>query len=283
MKNEERLCTSNEIFCSIIYIYSKSSFQKRKYRLCDKIILSEDLLGTVVGAVVAFVILLAVFWLVRREKKKEPEFYEENRKSFNRFFLVFLTVVFAAFFVTNMFSDSFFFIMCLGAISVAALTYSILSMKFPMRRKCSDKVFDGFPKDSPTVSICVSKYVFTDRRPFQVFVDGTKIAEIFRGKEVSVHIPEGTHEFLAYQYKKMGGLLAKAKETIDVQNGLGLCIWQDDNKYRPLRIGAIPLDRTAFEEGQRIVQKKQIRFLWVLVAVLVTTYTILFIVTQMPI
>jgi hypothetical protein len=218
-----------------------------------------DPIDVVIGisAIALIVILCIAFWatVYRRIKNKRQSEITKKDRALTVTFIMIVAVVWAVSFTLVFDGYTAFYqlfpriVFVFGFIIYSWLLFSYRSPK----PKDLDEVYDAFSKDFPSVSVRISKHFLN--RWLYMFVDEKKVAKIYSGREVNVHIPEGTHD-ISFSRKKPSRLTG---EDIEVHDGLVLLVGSDMKNKMPFWIMSLPGDEAALEEATRKYRRRNIR------------------------
>ena len=151
------------------------------------------------------------------------------------------------------------FVYATAALAIAFVSlYFLLYAWIPPRPSATRTVKDGSQEYSRTVTvtISVSKHIAI-RKPFKILIDGKKVAEICRGKELQIQVPEGIHEITAIQFKNN-----KASDRLDFDGVRNLFIWVDIKKNPvPIQITPFSDDPSQFEKSSRTSYRNGMRII----------------------
>jgi len=171
-------------------------------------------------------------------------------------FVVILAVVIV--FVITTKDISMFYVYAMAPVVTALATLCfLLAAWIPVRARATRVINDEFLEDSRSVTIAVSMHIVS-RKPFKILIDGKKVAEVCRGKELQIQVPMGIHEMTAFQYGHN-----KSTKKLNFDNTDSVFIWICI-KMNPVPIQITPTlggNRASFEEESRVSNKGGMRII----------------------
>jgi len=171
-------------------------------------------------------------------------------------FVVILAVIIVS--LLTMWNLSMFYMYASAPVVTALATLCfLLTAWIPVRERATRVISDEFFEDCRNMTIAVSMHIVS-RKPFKILIDGKKVAEICRGKELQIRVPMGIHEMTTFQYEHN-----KSTKKLNFDNNDSVFIWICI-KMNPVPIQITPLlggNRTLLEEKSRVSNQGGMRII----------------------
>ena len=138
-----------------------------------------------------------------------------------------------------------FFMAATHTAVVVGIICLFIFLRVPIAPGKTGTVYSECFEEPVPVMLSISANVVS-RKPFEILVDGKKVAVTYRGRELQVLMPKGKHEVSVRLHKDIEG-----NRIIEIHDELELFIWQSRTAPLPYQIELISGDKAALEEAAR--------------------------------